>query len=62
VTVALTGPPRPADGGAAESEWGYVARLTFYREQPLVEAEVILVAPVEPHEPVLAPSEVERHG
>ncbi len=40
--VRLTGPLRPADGSAAESEWGYLARLTFYRGQPLVEVDVSL--------------------
>ena len=40
--VRLTGPLRPADGSAAESEWGYLARLTFYRGQPFVAAAVSL--------------------
>jgi hypothetical protein len=40
--VRVTGPLRPADGSAAESEWGYLARLTFYRGQPLVEVDVSL--------------------
>jgi len=40
--VRLTGPLRPADGSDAESEWGYLARLTFYRGQPLVEVDVSL--------------------
>ncbi len=40
--VRLAGPLRPADGSAAESEWGYLARLTFYRGQPLAEVDVSL--------------------
>ena len=40
--VRLTGPLRPTDGSEAESEWGYLARLTFYRGLPLVEVDVSL--------------------
>lgn len=40
--VRLTGPLRPADGSEAESEWGYLARLTFYRGLPLVEVDASL--------------------
>ena len=40
--VRLTGPLRPADGSKAESEWGYLARLTFYRGLPLVEVDASL--------------------
>jgi len=40
--VRLSGLLRPADGSQVEAEWGYLARLTFYREQPLIEVDVSL--------------------